>query len=214
LNHLPLRAKLPMLGGGWRLVEVDTFSSQREVEAGRTLMNDVILEGKAWPFESIFETEESFRGYFLSHAAFVVRSVREGHDGNGNASVLGCFYIKPNFPGRCSHICNGGFIVEPNLRGSGVGTLMGACFLRFSKDLGYKAAYFNLVFESNQVSVRLWEKLGFDRVAVIPKAARLEGMPIDPATGEPKLDTAFGYYYDLDKLPTAYDPICENGFAI
>ena len=31
--------------------------------------------------------------------------------------ILGCFYIKPNFPGRCAHICNGGFIVNPNYRG-------------------------------------------------------------------------------------------------
>lgn len=26
--------------------------------------------------------------------------------------VAGCFYVKPNFPGRCSHVCNGGFIVR------------------------------------------------------------------------------------------------------
>ena len=41
------------------------------------------------------------QGYFLSHAAFVVRDVASG-------AVLGAFYVKPNFPGRCSHICNGG----------------------------------------------------------------------------------------------------------
>jgi hypothetical protein len=91
LNHLRLlHAKLPMLEGGWRLVEVYTFASEREVEAGRMLMNDVINEGKAWPSNQFFETEESFQGYFLSHAAFVVRWVRGGDDGNGNASVLGC----------------------------------------------------------------------------------------------------------------------------
>ena len=26
--------------------------------------------------------------------------------------VAGCFYVKPNFPGRCSHVANGGFIVR------------------------------------------------------------------------------------------------------
>jgi GNAT superfamily N-acetyltransferase len=198
----------------WRLVEVDTFQTKQEVDAGRKLMNDVILDGKTWPFESTFETDESYRGYFLSHAAFVVRSLDDTDRNIVEASVLGCFYIKPNFPGRCSHICNGGFIVNPTLRGNRVGTLMGASFLRLAKELGYKGAYFNLVFESNDTSVRLWERLGFDKVAVIPNAARLVGMPIDPTSGEAKLDTAFGYYYNLKKLPSDYDPISATNFAI
>lgn len=99
---LPLRAKLPKSVGSFRIVEVDTFQTPGQIEAGHRLMNDVIIEGKAWPFEPIFDTEEEFRGYFLSHAAFVVKSLdAQDADGDNNA-VLGCFYIKPNFPGRCS----------------------------------------------------------------------------------------------------------------
>ena len=207
--RLPLRARLPNPDGGSRLVQVGTFDTPEEIEAGRELMNDVIIEGRAWPFEPTFETEESFRGYFLSHAAFVVRDLSN----NQQHKVLGAFYIKPNFPGRCSHICNGGFIVQPETRGYRVGTLMGACFLQFARQLGYQAAYFNLVFESNQVSIKLWERLGFERVATIPKAARLVGMPIDKETGDPKLDTAFGYYYDLTKLPDDYDPLEFTGLS-
>ena len=26
------------------------------------------------------------------------------------------FYVKPNFPGRCAHVCNGGFITKKNFR--------------------------------------------------------------------------------------------------
>jgi len=74
----------------------------------------------------------------------------------------------------------------------GVATLMGRAFCRFAKDLGYKSSYFNLVFESNVASVRLWEKLNFDRVATLEKAARLEGVE--------GLDTAFGYRFDLERL--------------
>ena len=82
--------------------------------------------------------QDAFRAYFMSHAAFVVRSVDGAH-------VMGVFYIKPNFPGRCSHICNGGFITDPEFRGRGVGALMGRCFLWLAKGVGYKASYFNLV---------------------------------------------------------------------
>lgn len=63
--------------------------------------------------------------------------------------VWGAFYIKPNFPGRCSHVCNGGFITDPSRRRRGVATLMGHAFLRFAKDLGYKSSYFNLVSSMN-----------------------------------------------------------------
>jgi RimJ/RimL family protein N-acetyltransferase len=106
--------------------------------------------------------------------------------------VLGCFYIKPNYPGRCSHICNGGFITAPNFRELGVAKLMGRVFLRAARDLGYKSAYFNLVFQSNAFSVALWESLGFERVAVLEKAADLKGVE--------GLDTAYGYRFDLEKL--------------
>jgi hypothetical protein len=67
-----------------------------------------------------FDTMEGYRGYFLSHAAFVVRALEPGFDADGNPSapgeVLGCFYVKPNFPGRCGHVCNGGFITKAKFR--------------------------------------------------------------------------------------------------
>jgi L-amino acid N-acyltransferase YncA len=88
--------------------------------------------------------------------------------------------------------------VAPRFRGLGVGRLMGNVFLRASRDLGYKSSYFNLVFKSNPGSVHLWESLGFQRVATLEKAARLEGM------NEGVLDTAYGYRYDLEELPEDY----------
>jgi L-amino acid N-acyltransferase YncA len=58
-------------------------------------------------------------------------------------------------------------------------------------------SYFNLVFKSNTSSVKLWEKLGFEKVATLENAARLEGL-------ERSFDTAFGYRFDLEKLPVDY----------
>lgn len=75
---------------------------------------------------------------------------------------------------------------------------MGQVFLRAAKDLGYKSSYFNLVFKSNVGSVRLWQSLGFERVATLEKAARLEGLK------DGELDTAYGYRYDLEALPKDY----------
>lgn len=63
--------------------------------------------------------------YFHSHASFAVHFADQDMYGS---DLLGCFYIKPNFPGRCSHVCNGGFITNPQHRGLGVGTFMGENF--------------------------------------------------------------------------------------
>jgi ribosomal protein S18 acetylase RimI-like enzyme len=151
-------------------VELTVFSTDSEYEQGMQLMNDVIVEGKSWPYLEVYETMEAYKGYFHSHSSFLVRFKDQT-----NKEILGCFYIKPNFPGRCSHICNGGFITNPKYRGLGVGSIMGEHFKRLAKDLGYRASLFNLVFASNKASVRLWTKLGYTRLAVIPKVAVLEG---------------------------------------
>lgn len=196
IPYLPIETRIK---NGTR-VQISPFL-QQDWPIGMDLMNLIIREGKTWPFEKEFETLDAYRGYFLSHAAFVVKSMEPGIDSQGvvayeSGEIMGCFYIKPNFPGRCSHICNGGFITTPKFRKMGVATIMGRAFLKLAKDLGYKSSYFNLVFQSNVASIRLWESLGFERVAVLENAAKLEGVK--------GLDTAYGYRFDLEKLPLDY----------
>ena len=48
---------------------------------------------------------------------------------------LGSFYIKPNYPGRSSHVCNGGFLVTEAARNRGVGRLMGEGYLEWAPKL-------------------------------------------------------------------------------
>lgn len=149
LSHLiPYQATLK----DGRHVEVDYFRHSTVVRdeeedewcAGMKLINFIIREGKSWPFEEEFKSIDDWRGYFLSHTAFVVRALDNGMDAarknsSSRGEILGCFYIKPNFPGRCSHICNGGFITAPQFRELGIGRLMGRVFLRAAKDLQYKS---------------------------------------------------------------------------
>ena len=154
-------------------LELGVFKTDAEYHQGFELMNFVIAEGLSWPYLEAFPSLDAYKGYFHSHAAFLVRFKDSAKYGS---EVLGCFYVKPNFPGRCSHICNGGFITNPKYRGIGVATFMGMNFRRLAKDLGYRASLFNLVFANNEPSVRLWKKLGFKQLAVLPKAAQLKGI--------------------------------------
>ncbi|KAL4921530.1 hypothetical protein BDW62DRAFT_174866 [Aspergillus aurantiobrunneus] len=86
---------------------------------------------------------------------------------------LGTFYVKPNYPGRCSHVCNAGFLTTEAARNQGVGMVMGRVYLHFAPLLGYKYSVFNLVFENNVASVKIWERLGFSVLGRVPGAARL-----------------------------------------
>ena len=58
---------------------------------------------------------------------------------------LGSFYIKPNYPGRSSHVCNGGFLVTEAARNKGVGRLMGEGYLEWAPKL--VCLLFTVVFE-------------------------------------------------------------------
>ncbi|MBE9103824.1 GNAT family N-acetyltransferase [Nostoc cf. edaphicum LEGE 07299] len=159
------------------LVELDYMHTQ-EKEVVRSLLNVVIVEGKTYPQKQPLSPTE-FSAYWLSKDAFVVRTsvVDPTHKPK---EILGAFYLKPNFPGRCSHICNAGFIVQPGLRGQGLGRFMGEAMLSIAANLGYEAVMFNLVFETNIPSITLWQSLGFEIIGRIPGAAKLEnGQVVD-----------------------------------
>ncbi|MEH2121320.1 GNAT family N-acetyltransferase [Nostoc sp.] len=153
------------------LVELDYMHPQ-EQEVVRALLNLVIVEGKTYPQKQPLSQVE-FSTYWLSKDAFVVRtSIQDAI--HKPKEILGAFYLKPNFPGRCCHICNAGFIVQPGFGGQGIGRFMGEAMLLIAASLGYKAVMFNLVFETNIPSITLWQSLGFEIIGRIPRAAKLE----------------------------------------
>jgi hypothetical protein len=78
-----------------------------------TLFNAELEDGNTYPQEELMD-ESQFRAYFLSHDAFVVVQVTKTGGGEDAAlddgtadwerELLGFFYVKPTFPGRCSHV--------------------------------------------------------------------------------------------------------------
>ena len=84
--------------------------------------------------------------------------------------VLGTYYIKTNQSGPGSHVCNCGYMVLSSARGNGLGLTMCEHSQRIAKELGYKAMQYNFVASTNDVAVRLWQKLGFQTVGTLPQA--------------------------------------------
>jgi GNAT superfamily N-acetyltransferase len=90
---------------------------------------------------------------------------------------LGSFYIKPNYPGRSSHVCNAGFLVTDASRNRGVGRLMGEAYIDWAPRLGYTYSVFNLVYETNVASCRIWDALGFKRIGRVKGCGNLKSYP-------------------------------------
>ena len=87
-----------------------------------------------------------------------------------NDVVLGTYYIKANAMGPSSHICNCGYMVSSEARGKGIAGLMCEHSQQTAIALGFEAMQFNSVVSTNDVAVRLWQRLGFGIVGTIPNA--------------------------------------------
>ncbi|KAJ5081599.1 hypothetical protein NUU61_009863, partial [Penicillium alfredii] len=130
-----------------------------------------ILRGATYPMEQPMALDQ-FAEYWFG--TFAVVAVLDEEELSGSSDELREGRQWENVClGRCSHICNAGFLTTTAARGKGVGQAMGEAYLEFAPKLGYKYSVFNLVFANNPASIRIWEKLGFSVIGRVPKAARL-----------------------------------------
>lgn len=118
---------------------------------------------------------QNFGGIMLLGSIASADEVVEGKD--WARECLGSFYIKPNYPGRSSHVCNAGFLVTDASRNRGVGRLMGETYLEWAPKLGYTYSVFNLVYETNVASCKIWDGLGFKRIGRVKGCGNLKSYP-------------------------------------
>lgn len=146
--------------------------------------NYVVEEGLTYPHHETMDRETFIKYWFSAFVAILIdgdyTSLQDEELINlskqeWNQLFLGNFYIKPNYIGRCSHVCNAGFIVNHLKRGLGLGKELGRKYLVWAPKLGYVYSVFNLVFESNPASIRIWDSLGFDRIGYVKNVAMLKG---------------------------------------
>lgn len=89
-----------------------------------------------------------------------------------NGRIHGTYYVRPNQPGRGSHVANAGYIVAEVARGKGLAKKLCAHSLQTATRLGFRAMQFNFVVASNVAAVRTWEQHGFSVLATLPAAFR------------------------------------------
>ncbi|KAJ3148162.1 hypothetical protein HK101_002177 [Irineochytrium annulatum] len=181
---LPIEDKLK---DGTRVVvtAVTGEESEEQMAFMQELLNVELRAGNTYPFEDVMD-RPAFLAYFLSHNAFKVTTAADP------TKILGIFYIKPNFPGRANHVCNGGFLTSADQRGRGVGMVMGRAYMILAPLCGFRLSLFNLVFANNKASAQIWKNLGFTEMGPLPGAARIK----KEGGGEEFVDV-YMYYYDF-----------------
>lgn len=125
------------------------------------IIRPIIRKGDTYVFDPEM-TKERMQDVWMApkHHVYVAK-----HKGE----IVGTYFIKQNQPGLGAHVANAGYMVHPERRGLSIGRKMAEHSLEEAQRLGYTAMQFNMVISTNMHAIRLWKKLGFQQVGILPK---------------------------------------------
>lgn len=125
------------------------------------IWNRVVEDGEAFPQLELL-TEETGKQFFEEQSYTGIAYDAE------NGEIAGLYILHPNNVGRCGHICNASYAVRADLRGQHIGEKFVEHCMAKGKELGFRILQFNAVVRSNTYALRLYEKLGFVQLGIIP----------------------------------------------
>ncbi len=126
------------------------------------IWNKVVQDGIAFP-QVDFLTESSGDEFFCEQSFTGIAYDEESKE------IIGLYILHPNNIGRCGHICNASYAVKKDMRGYGIGEKLVTHCINQAKELDFKILQFNAVVKSNESALRLYKKLGFIKLGVIPQ---------------------------------------------
>lgn len=91
-----------------------------------------------------------------------------------DGAIVGLYILHPNNVGRCGHICNASYAVAASGRGQGVGERLVRDCIAAAPSFGFRVLQFNAVVATNSRARRLYERLGFTQLGVIPGGFRMK----------------------------------------
>lgn len=137
---------------------------KEDLEEMTAIWNQVVEEANAFPQEDFFslkEAEDFFAGQSYTGVA------------ESDGKILGLYILHPNNVGRCEHLSNASYAVSKEARGRHIGEQLVLDCMERARELGYKVLQFNAVVASNQGALRLYDRLGFQRLGTVPGGYRL-----------------------------------------
>jgi L-amino acid N-acyltransferase YncA len=124
------------------------------------IFGEILLPGDVFPYppETSFE---QFKTIWMPEASFSYVAVCDGQ-------ISGGYFVKPQWPGRGSHVATATYMVASAARGKGLGLTLGRHSLASAREQGYSAMQFNQVLSTNLAAVALWQKIGFKIIGTLP----------------------------------------------
>ena len=136
---------------------------EQDIPAMAAIWNRVVMDGQAFPQDEPVADDEA--GEFFEsfdHCGVAVADDR----------IVGMYEIRPNNIGRCGHIANASYAVDPDCRNMHAGRALVSDSMEQAKRLGYRIMQFNAVVKENSNARHLYESLGFQIVGIIPEGFR------------------------------------------
>ena len=98
----------------------------------------IVSEGRTYAYPEGLSSDDARALWMIDPPGRTVVAVDDG-------VVVGTATMGPNRPGRGEHIATASFMVDPAMRGRGVGRALGEHMLRWAGEQGYHGVQFNAV---------------------------------------------------------------------
>ena len=134
---------------------------QSDIEQILEIWNEVVEDGIAFPQVDKLSVSDAIQ--FFGEQSFTGIALN-----SETGEILGLYILHPNNVGRCGHISNASYAVKSTARGLRIGEKLVIHSLKMAKELGFRILQFNAVVKTNLVAIRLYEKLGFVKLSIIP----------------------------------------------
>ncbi len=134
---------------------------ETDLESMIKIWNEVVEGGTAFPQLELLDSKTG-KEFFVSQTCCAVAEDSE------REKICGLYILHPNNVGRCGHICNASYAVLSCERGRGIGESLVSDCLERAKAKNFKILQFNAVVKTNTAARKLYEKLGFKMLGIIP----------------------------------------------
>lgn len=132
---------------------------EEDIPSLMEIWNTVVDEANAFPQVEHLEFDKAYE-FFAAQTYTGVAVIEE--------EVVGLYILHPNNVGRCGHIANASYAVKAGHRGQKIGEKLVMDSLSKGFEFGFTTMQFNAVVSINKVAIHLYEKLGFQKLGVIP----------------------------------------------
>lgn len=142
------------------MLKIEEFKKEY-VKDAISIWNDIVEDGIAFPQKEALD-EKSGTEFFNSQSFTGIAIDTDSNE------VVGLYILHPNNVGRCGHISNASYAVKKLKRGMHIGEFLVKDCLAKAKEIGFKILQFNAVVATNTSALKLYAKLGFTQLGIIP----------------------------------------------